>query len=196
MAAEHSLTLWLVPSASDSERLKKIMIPRTKPDSISNASYPQFEPHITLASIPNSSLDAILSSIPASQPTLPIAFDAIEVRDHYFRSVYIPVHLSEALVELHRHVHDKLGITSPRTPKFPHISLCYISDEDAAAGERDRYFQQLQGSIHRDGTGVSLNCGEPGEEDWVSGFDAREIWVMRCKGPVETWTILQKIPLH
>ncbi|KAF7363729.1 Cyclic phosphodiesterase [Mycena sanguinolenta] len=195
-AAPQGLTLWLVPSPSDSERLKKIMTPRTKSDLISDASYPQFEPHITLASIPDSSLDAIVSSIPTTQPALPIAFDAIEVGDHYFRSVYIAVHLSEALVELHRHVHEKLGITSPRTPKFPHVSLCYIADEDATAGERDRYFQQLQGSIRRNGTTVSLNCGEPGEADWVSSFEAREIWVTRCKGPVETWIVVKKIPLH
>ncbi|KAJ7221043.1 2',3'-cyclic-nucleotide 3'-phosphodiesterase [Mycena haematopus] len=175
------------------------MMLRPEPHLPSDTSYPKFEPHITLASIPDSmsSLDTILSSIPDAQPALPITFDAIEVGDHYFRSVYVAVHLSPALVELHRHVHEKLGIP-PRTPKYPHISLCYINDDDAAAGERDKYFQQLEKSakIRQDETSVSLNCGEPGEEDWLPGFHAPEIWITRCQGPVETWTIAEKIALQ
>ncbi|KAF8211868.1 RNA ligase/cyclic nucleotide phosphodiesterase [Mycena galopus ATCC 62051] len=178
------LTLWLVPSATDSERLQKIMN-RPTSRSTSETSYPTFEPHITLASIPGSitSLDTILASIPDTQPSLPISFDAIEVGDHYFRSVYVTAHLSPALVELHRYVHEKLGI-SPRTPKYPHISLVYINDDDAAAGERDKYFQELKtsGKIRQDGPSVSLNCGETGEEDWLSGFSSPEIWLTRCEG--------------
>ncbi|KAJ7905854.1 hypothetical protein B0H14DRAFT_2661898 [Mycena olivaceomarginata] len=170
------LTLWLVPSAADSERLKKIMAP---PESYltSQTSYPKFEPHITLTSIPepSPSLDAIVSSIPDAQPALPVAFDT---------------------VQLHRHVHEKLGI-APKTPKYPHISLCYINDDDAASGERDKYFQALEksGKIRKDGSNVSLNCGKPGEEDWLSGFDSPEIWLARCEGPVETWTIVKKMVL-
>ncbi|KAF7338041.1 Cyclic phosphodiesterase [Mycena venus] len=182
------LTLWLVPSSSDSERLKRIMNVRPNPQLNSETSYPKFEPHITLASLPDPvpSLDTLLSSIPHAQSALPVTFDAIEVGDHYFRSVYIAVHPSPALLELHRHVHDKLGIP-PKTPKYPHISLCYVNDEDAAAGERDKYFQELEksGKIRKDGSSVSLNCGESGEEDWLSRFESTEIWLARCEGPVE-----------
>lgn len=162
----------------------------------SQTSYPKFEPHITLASIPepSPSLDAIVSSIPDAQPALPVTFDTVQVGDHYFRSVYVAVHPNPALLELHRHVHENLGI-APKTPKYPHISLCYINDDDAASGERDKYFQALEksGKIRKDGSNVSLNCGKPGEEDWLSGFDSPEIWLARCEGPVETWTVVKKI---
>jgi 2',3'-cyclic-nucleotide 3'-phosphodiesterase len=176
----------------------------TRPESqlsATNASYPKFQPHITLAALPDSdpvpSISAILKSIPQSQRPLPITFDAVEVGDHFFRSVYLAVHATPALLALHNHVHSALRI-EPKTPKYPHISLCYISDEDAADGERKRYFDALDraGRIRADGTSVSLNCGEPGEDDWLSGFDSPEIWIARCEGPVETWTVERKIPLR
>ncbi|KAJ7940325.1 hypothetical protein B0H13DRAFT_6486 [Mycena leptocephala] len=174
--------------------------PTRKSQLISETSYPKFYPHITLASLPDPapSLDTILSSIPDVPPALPITFTAVSAGDHYFRSVYIAAHLSPALADLHAHVHAKLGIPA-NTPKYPHLSLCYISDDDAAAGERAKYFQELEttGKLRRDGTSsVSLDCGEPGEEDWMSGFQAAEIWVARCEGPVETWTVDKKIALQ
>ncbi|KAJ6597227.1 2',3'-cyclic-nucleotide 3'-phosphodiesterase [Mycena vulgaris] len=167
--------------------------------STSEASYPKFQPHITLAALPDAapSLAEILASIPAAQRALPIEFDAVEVGDHFFRSVYLAVHTTPALLDLHHHVHDALRIL-PKTPKFPHISLCYINDADAAAGERTRYFQALEsaGKIRADGGSVSLNCGEPGVDDWLSSFDSPEIWIARCDGPVETWTVEKKIALR
>ncbi|KAJ7775193.1 2',3'-cyclic-nucleotide 3'-phosphodiesterase [Mycena metata] len=192
------LTLWLVPSPQDSSRLQKIMQIRPNSQS-SEASYPEFYPHITLASLPDPapSLATILSSIPDAQLALPITFDAVEVGDHFFRSVYIAVHPTAALRDLHQHVHAKLAIPE-KTPKFPHISLCYITDDDAAAGERTKYFQELEqsGRIRKDTDSVSLNCGGSNEDDWLSGFDSPEIWIARCEGPVETWTVEKKISLR
>ncbi|KAJ6525756.1 2',3'-cyclic-nucleotide 3'-phosphodiesterase, partial [Mycena capillaripes] len=164
----------------------------------SETSYPKFHPHITLASIPDPapSVATIVSSIPAAQSSLDIKFDAVEVGDHYFRSVYLKVQSTRALFDLHTHVHERLGILA-KTPKYPHLSLCYINDDDAAAGERTKYFQALEkgAKIDQNVTGVNLNCGGPGEEDWLSEFYAPEIWIVRCEGPVETWTVEQKITL-
>ncbi|KAK7037997.1 cyclic phosphodiesterase [Favolaschia claudopus] len=190
------LSLWLVPSPADSERLKRLMIPPTASSTLA-PSYPTFEPHITLASLPPtvSSLDFILSSNLHVGAAIPLTCDGVEVGDHYFRSVYIAVGLSPVLRDLHSQVHQKLGIP-PKTPKFPHMSLCYISDGDAAAGERDRFYQGLQhtGKIRNEGSSVSLNCGGFGE-DWLSTFYCQEIWLVSCEGPVESWVVQQKIPL-
>ncbi|KAJ7510170.1 2',3'-cyclic-nucleotide 3'-phosphodiesterase [Mycena galericulata] len=197
------LTLWLVPSQVDTARLRTIMDIRPSTDLL-EASYPRFQPHITLASLsddpPPSSdtIRSILSSIPQGKRPLSITFDAVEVGDHFFRSVYIAVHPSDDLLDLHRDVHAKLGITNPKTPKYPHISLCYISDDDAKVGERTNYFHQLQasGRIRQVGNSVSLNCRDrDGEDDWLSGFESPEIWIARCEGPVETWTVQTKISL-
>jgi len=192
---EMGLSLWLVPSPEDSARLQKIMQIRPSESQSSETSYPKFHPHITLASLPDPvpSLATILSSIPDAQRALPITFDAVEVGDHFFRAVYIAVRPTAALRDLHHHVHAKLDIPE-KTPKYPHISLCYIKE----AGERTKYSQELEqsGRIRKDGNSVSLNCGESNEDDWLSEFNFPEIWIARCEGPVETWTVEKKISLR
>ncbi|KAJ6624519.1 2',3'-cyclic-nucleotide 3'-phosphodiesterase [Mycena sp. CBHHK59/15] len=171
---------------------------RPQPHLRSETSYSKFQPHITLAALPSPSpsLAEILSSIPESQPALPITFDSIEVGSHFFRSVYIAVRPTSALSDLHHYVHAKLGI-EPKTPAYPHISLCYINDADAATGERVRYLQELEntGKVRRNHDSVSLNCGDHGEDKWLSGFQSPEIWIVNCEGPVETWTVERKISL-
>jgi len=163
----------------------------------SETSYPYIEPHITLASMSNVSLDEIREAVGKTQLALDIRFQSVEVGQHFFRSAYIAVIPSPELVALHQNVHGTLGIES-RTPSFPHISLCYISDEDAANGQRLQYKQALveSGKLrdNSDGT-IRLNCGIGDEEDWLSGFIAPEIWITACDGPVEEWKVHDKIPL-
>ncbi|KAF9009779.1 hypothetical protein BDZ89DRAFT_1104561 [Hymenopellis radicata] len=143
------------------------------------ASYPSFEPHITLLSLPADStisLPELRASIPTSTP-LKISFNSVNIENHFFRSVYI----------------------APRTPLFPHISLCYITDEDAALGERTSFYNALKDAGRmkptKDNAGVSLNCSQGAGEDWASTFEASEVWIAECNGPVETWKILDKVSL-
>ncbi|KAK1236401.1 hypothetical protein PQX77_000341 [Marasmius sp. AFHP31] len=199
------VTLWIVPAEEAMLKLKRTMdIRPSGSDAPSSGrdteptSYPKFDPHITLASLPSStdiSISQLRDSIPKDQSPLKIHFrSVVDMGDHFFRSVYIAVNLSPELAELHRRVHDALKV-EPKTPKFPHISLCYITDSDAADGERQRYREELTRRIRGGDDGnVALNCGLD-EEDWVSGFVASEIWIAECEGPVETWKILDKISL-
>lgn len=170
-------------------------------DSLSESSYPRFDPHITLAALPASSeipLSVLRASIPKSQSSLAINFKSLDIGSVYFRSVYLSVKPTAALSALHEHVHKALGL-EPRTPSYPHVSLCYINDEDAEKGERAKFVELLEsaGRVHRDesGDGVSLDCGEPGKKDWLAGFQAPEVWIVDCNGPVEGWKIMEKIPL-
>ncbi|KAF5373594.1 hypothetical protein D9758_000808 [Tetrapyrgos nigripes] len=196
------VTLWIVPSEQDIKRLRRIMDLRPADSQVkSSASYPKFDPHITLAALPpdaNIPLSKLKESIPTALPALEIQFNSVDTGSHFFRSVYIAVRLSPELSELHSKVHAALGV-DPRTPSFPHISLCYITDEDAANGERERFRQTLVDSgklrSNSDGT-VSLNCAEAGEEDdWMTGFTSPEIWITTCDGPVEGWIVDDKVPL-
>ncbi|KJA27131.1 hypothetical protein HYPSUDRAFT_131664 [Hypholoma sublateritium FD-334 SS-4] len=177
-----------------------------RPDSaqapLTARSYPKFHPHITLASLPlgmEVDLDNVERSIPKIEEPLACQFAAVETGSHYYRSVYIRIKLSAELVSLHKHIHDALQV-EPRTPAFPHLSLCYIDDIDAADGERYRYYNALQkaGRIqHSPGNfeseGISLFCGGHGEGDWLGRIIAREIWVVRCEGAVDSWVVLKKI---
>ncbi|KAF9030680.1 hypothetical protein BDZ89DRAFT_659310 [Hymenopellis radicata] len=47
----------------------------------------------------------------------------------------------------------------------------------------------------QDNAGVSLNCSQGAGEDWVSTFEASEVWIAECNGLVETWKILDKVSL-
>ncbi|KAF7322463.1 Cyclic phosphodiesterase [Mycena chlorophos] len=178
------------------------MAVRPEPPNVvgSSTSYPAFYPHITLASLPSDpepTLQQIHAAIPPLSQPLDVSFHQVEVGDHYFRSVYIAIQPTADLLALHQHVHHELGIANPRTPKFPHLSLAYITDEDAAAGERARYYDALakNSKIVSTGDGVSLNCGLNGQDEWLQVLKSLEIWVTRCEGPVETWTVESKIPL-
>ncbi|KAG6844930.1 hypothetical protein H0H87_002414 [Tephrocybe sp. NHM501043] len=203
-------SLWLVSSEEDAEKLKMIMRD-TRQSERPNlpASYPNFYPHITLLSFPPASTAATPEGIRAAiEPLLkqtrdlPIKFQSVDIGTHFFRSVYITITPSPSLLSLHKDVHAQLGI-EPRTPLFPHLSLCYIDDQDASGGEREKFLQELreEGKIRYNtfegGESVSLRCGN-GEYGhiqalWLGGFEAKEVWVAKCDGPVENWKILDKI---
>ncbi|KAG7448110.1 uncharacterized protein BT62DRAFT_754032 [Guyanagaster necrorhizus] len=170
---------------------------RPVPPTASSSSYLRFDPHITLLSLPaNSSLSAsvLRDAVSSIQLSLDIKFISIDIGTHFFRSVYIAAQLTPELEELHMHVHKKVGV-EPRTPKYPHVSLCYITDEDAQQGERKAFYRAIEPKIRKEDDGVSIDCGELTEE-WMSRFVANEIWIAECNGPVDDWRILDKIPLQ
>ncbi|TFK42480.1 2',3'-cyclic-nucleotide 3'-phosphodiesterase [Crucibulum laeve] len=191
------VTLWIVPAEHDVQRLQAIMHLRAE-EPHSNSSYPKFTPHITLALVPkdlNFELPTLRAAVPPSQERLAIDFESVEVGSTYFRSVYIAVKLSPELTTLHQHVHASLGV-DPKTPSFPHVSLCYIDDNEEDERRRFQKTLQSEGRIREEFPGsVAVNCGPNDEEDWMSGFEAAEIWVVNCEGPVEEWEILEKIPI-
>ena len=89
---------------------------------------------------------------------------------------------------------------APELQTGPSPGLSDIDDADAVNGERDRYRNALEenGKIQY-GTGDSesqeliFSCGNEGEVDWFGHIAAREIWVVRCEGAVESWVVLKKI---
>jgi len=161
----------------------------------SPTSYPYFEPHITLASVSSSSAPLLpdLCAVIRATGLLSVEFESIEIGSHFFRSVYVAIKTTPALTALHEHLHTKLGL-EPHTPAFPHLSLCYIDDEDGQKGEREMFSKDLEstGKVERGHHRVRLHCGESG---WMDGFSASEVWVVNCEGPVEGWTILDRVSL-
>ncbi|EKM82587.1 hypothetical protein AGABI1DRAFT_68346 [Agaricus bisporus var. burnettii JB137-S8] len=161
-------------------------------------TYPRFEPHITLAAIKSDtpiSLSTIRESIPTAQRAFPVKLESVNIGDHYFRSVYASIKSDESLLDLHKTLHENLDKV-PKTPKYPHMSLVYVSDEDAVEGEREKYYEELkerQLIAAASSGGVQLRVSP--EKEWIGGFLAAEIWVMRCVGPVESWEVLDKIAL-
>ncbi|KAH8826855.1 RNA ligase/cyclic nucleotide phosphodiesterase [Flagelloscypha sp. PMI_526] len=161
-------------------------------------SYPIFDPHITLLSLPDPPpvpIESLFTAISDREPTIDVQFKALSKSTHFFRSVFLSINPSPALLKLHEAVHNALGV-EPRTPLFPHLSLCYITDQDAETGERDRFFEKLAPKTKPNNESLEMNCSPSTEtEDWMSGFTCSEIQVVDCSGPIKDWSILKKIPL-
>ena len=172
-------------------------------------SYPNFHPHITLATVPSTMpVEELVAAIPPRQPQVRADFSDVVVSDVYFRSVLAVIVSSPETLALHTKIHESLKIRNPRSPMFPHMSIYYIDDEEAE--ERARVLRELKdnGTVVRIKDGVQIHtsggpAGIPtGSEtrplphgDALQGFDGVEIWAVLCDGPVESWTVLEKVEL-
>ena len=160
---------------------------------LSPSSYPAFLPHITLATVPLSDPgipDVLLAAVPAIHQPIRANFQSLAVGDHYFRSVFIDIQPTQELVDFQNQIVINLRRRGfePSAPRFPHMSLCYIADEDN--GYRDQTAQLLRdtGVVDERTQSASLRCGEVS----ITGFDGAEVWVAKCEGPVETWEVDEK----
>lgn len=199
------LSLWLVPSPCQVTLLQSIMPQRPQghplePDrtTLSPISYPVFCPHVTLATVRSGDEvpSGLLANLAKGRQSIRLNFLSLVVGDHYFRSLLVSARPTEDLLALRDEITETLSHLSPRpAPIFPHLSLAYIADEDAEAGERERIAQSLRerGVVVEDESShtVSLRCGEV----CLSGVDLAEIWLVDCEGPVEGWSVRDKISL-
>ncbi|KAH0830671.1 2',3'-cyclic-nucleotide 3'-phosphodiesterase [Lanmaoa asiatica] len=187
------VSLWLVPAAVQMDMIKS-GLPRCPSidQPLSPSSYPAILPHITLATVPFSDpgiQDVLLDAVPENQQSIRAHFQSLVVGDHYFRSVFIDIQPTQELVGFQDQIltHLRRRGLEPSAPRFPHMSLCYITDEDG--GERDRTAQALRETsvISRtcDTQSISLQCGDAS----LPGFDGAEVWMVNCEGPVETWEV-------
>lgn len=190
------LSLWLVPPSDVSDMLQTVMKLKT-PGYQSPSSYPHFHPHVTLATVPSDTpVETLRAAIPADQRAIPVTFKAVEVGDKYFMSIYVVVYQDEFLGVLRDALGNALG--EQTIPPKAHVSLFYIDNADAE--ERQKMADKLteQGRIVELGEYmVALDCSAEGSEgtDVVDGFNGGEIWIASCDGPVETWSVKDKIRL-
>lgn len=190
------VSLWLVPAAAQMDVIKSGLPKRPSIDHpLSPSSYPSILPHITLATVPFSNPgipDVLLEAVPDNQQPIRANFQSLVVGDHYFRSVFIDIQPTQELVDFQNQISINLrrrGIES-RAPRFPHLSLCYIADEDGS--NRGRTAQALSDTdvVSRVAGAqvISLRCGDVS----LSGFDGVEVWMVNCEGPVETWQVNER----
>ena len=159
---------------------------------LSPSSYPVILPHITLATVPYSDpgiSEVLLQAVPEKQKQIRANFQSLVAGDHYFRSVFIDIQPTQELVGIQDQILTNLRRRGhePSAPRFPHMSLCYIADEDK--GERDRIARVLRdtGVISQtaDPQSISMQCSDVG----LTGFNGAEIWLVKCEGRVESWEV-------
>ncbi|KAI0080556.1 hypothetical protein K474DRAFT_207938 [Panus rudis PR-1116 ss-1] len=208
------LSAWLVPPPTVASKLtSQIMSLRPPSSSLPKApssasSFPRFDPHITLLTVPSSTpLSEIRDAIPTDQVKIPVRFKSADVGQKYFMSVFVTVHQgsddgAKELDELRNKLKERFG--EGRVPPVSHVSLYYIDDPDADLREAVLEELKNQGRIVPQGNDgdssggeVALDCTEGSErgKDLINGFEGTEIWLALCDGPVETWQIKEKILL-
>ncbi|KIJ69094.1 hypothetical protein HYDPIDRAFT_123185 [Hydnomerulius pinastri MD-312] len=196
------LALWLVPSAEQVVLIQSVLPqrPESSDHGLSPQSFPAIIPHITLASVPGGEApdpNTLLSTVPANQVAVRAHFQSLEVDDHYFRSVLIDIERTQDMVDLQSRIMTNIGSLNLKSaaPRFPHMSLCYIRDEDASERKKAAEMLRETGVVSecgdRHGGSILLKCGDVR----LSGFDGVEIWAVSCEGPVEEWKVERKILL-
>ncbi|GJE96439.1 cyclic phosphodiesterase-like protein [Phanerochaete sordida] len=167
----------------------------------SPSSFPNFEPHVTLGTVPSSTpLDDVRAAIPLGQPVTPVNFKSIEIGNgKAFMSINVAVHETGELKILRDNLRRTFGEQAVY-PSATHLSLFYIDYSDAE--ERTKIEEQLD----RDGRiakiaddRTALNCAENpaegGADDLLDGYDGEEIWAVLCDGPVSAWVVKDRITL-
>jgi 2',3'-cyclic-nucleotide 3'-phosphodiesterase len=203
--APGKLSLWLVPSEKDAQPLQKLMTPPPRSVELDPASYPTFYPHVTLASISSapSSISSAKNQLASwlelhstqGGPFIPFEQVKVSMGDRYFQSVYIACQRTEELAEMHRMFLPEGEQEIKEALKYPHLSLCYITNLDKE--ERTRFYDNLLSKGRdKENTG-SVEAADLGEEEqWLmKGFKAEEVWFMNCDGPAEQWYVVDKVSL-
>lgn len=173
---------------------------------------PTFEPHITISSFPSSvPLESLQSALKDDNQALvgplPVAFSALSTGDVFFRSVLIDVEPTSALNALREHIQKALPTYEARSPRYPHLSLFYISEEYASDRGKIRdalwsaYGVSLTGRDPNNQAGgesherIAFDLSSAAKGHPFAGFDASELWIVRCDGATEDWVIIDKIQL-
>ncbi|KAL5490178.1 hypothetical protein ACEPAI_5011 [Sanghuangporus weigelae] len=205
------IAVWLVPPPAEVELIKRKLM--RLPPSLEPLPYflPTLEPHITIASFPSSiPLDTLRSSVEnitingyhqEGATALEVAFSALSAGDAYFHSVLLDIVPTPALHTLREQLQKNALPYEARSPGYPHLSLFYVPDEYAEDRERFReaLWRENKGMHLGDriafNIGLAKEGGAGGDEEHFEGFRASEIWIVRCEGAVEEWTVLDKTHL-
>ena len=162
------------------------------------SSYPDFEPHITLASLHKHSKNDLSKVVKAlgdlSQVCIMLHFESI-----HFRNEYVAIGVKSAttsLSNLRDELHENLHIDSEPNRFSPHLSLAYIDEkgnqEKNAYVNRLRKLGRLQGTTHVTLDGGGHGLGVSGL--WLSHFIGSEIWIMEWKG-IDDHKVLKRLPI-
>lgn len=146
---------------------------------------------------------------------LSISFSALSASDDFFRSVLLDIDLTPELRALQSTLQiaaeqvlgQAAGEIVARSPRFPHLSLFYVPDEHE--NERTRIRDALWDAYgvdedtENDARHIAFKLSSGARMDGIGsaeshagileGFDASEIWIASCEGPVKDWIVLERI---
>jgi 2'-5' RNA ligase len=175
------LSLWLVPSPDEHDRLQPVIDRLAK-----DAKGPAFQAHITLVSVPNSTPLPFPSLRLNEFAPMTLDFLGVQAGKTYFQSVLIAIGLDPELQALHDSVRETLDKPlPPDTSYFPHLSLFY-------GGSNQEFKESLVRGLYNDGTAVQIEGNSTVAVAGLSAIHVDEVWLLRTEGPAEEWEILEK----
>ncbi|CAE7106760.1 unnamed protein product [Rhizoctonia solani] len=180
LSADMGLSLWLVPSPAEFERLQPVL-----DDLAKYGKGPALQPHVTLVSVPTSTpLPFPPLGLDRISP-LTLRFLKVQTGKSYFQSVLIAIESNPELTSLHDSVRQTLNYPLPPNGSyFPHLSLFYGGDQELKESLVRRLYEQ--------GTAVSYEGKSGDEVAGISEIHVEEIWLLRSEGPPEAWEVLEK----
>jgi 2'-5' RNA ligase len=137
---------------------------------------PQFDPHVTLLggiTLPEEDTLARSAALAGSMKPFQVELGEIGYLDEYFRSLFIRVVLSDAIIKARQSACEVFG-HGDKPPYMPHVSLVY--------GKLELETKK------RIVTGLG----------WLSdeAFDVRSIGVYRVNGPLADWKYVERFELR
>ncbi|CAE6414038.1 unnamed protein product [Rhizoctonia solani] len=180
LSADMGLSLWIVPSPRESERLQPVL-----DDLAKYGKGPAFHPHITLVSVPISTPLPFPPLGFDKTPAMTLPFLDVRTGESYFQSVLIAIDPTPKLVDLHDSVRKALNYPlPPNGTYFPHLSLSYGGDKELKESLVRRLFDQ--------GTAVPNDTKTGDIVAGISEIHVEEIWLVRSEGPPEAWEVTEK----
>ncbi|KAF8710855.1 Cyclic phosphodiesterase-like protein, partial [Rhizoctonia solani] len=180
LSADMGLSLWVIPSPGEYERLKPVL-----DDLAKHGKGPAFQPHVTLVSVPTSIPLPFPSLGFDKTPSMTLPFLNVRTGQSYFQSVLIAIDPTPELGNLHDSVRQALNHPlPPGGTYFPHLSLFYGGDQELKESLVRRLFDQ--------GTAVPSESKSGDIVAGISEIHVEEIWLVRTEGPPEAWEVIEK----
>jgi 2',3'-cyclic-nucleotide 3'-phosphodiesterase len=168
------ISLWLMPNSAAREPLRGVISTLSE-----RHQSPQFEPHITLISLP-AQTPTPLPSLALPKPFC-VQFKSVQSGTSYFQSIRIAIEPTPALLSFHDAA--VVAFHAPKKGYFPHLSLFYA---ELPSQGREAIIDMLkeEGVFATSSTGINVQG--------VGSVEITELWIVRTEGPVETWEVLEK----
>jgi 2'-5' RNA ligase len=170
MTTEKSFSLWLMPTGETYQALASLISDLSK-----QYSSPCFAPHVTLLGELQGSEEEIesrTSRLSANLKPYAINLTGVEYLDEYFRSLFIRVEETEAVIQANLRARDIFD--KQRDPKYlPHLSILYGNFSSAT---KDSIIEKIG-------------------REFALSFDVRSLHLVDTSARPEDWFTTKEFPL-
>ncbi|KZV67930.1 hypothetical protein PENSPDRAFT_610742 [Peniophora sp. CONT] len=189
--------LWLVPSQDEANDLHELMTLRPAQSDLPprTRSYPDFHPHVTLATFDSLPPTFRLRDVIPQEGPVKAYFQSAKPGSTYLGAMSVHLRKTAELEHLHRNIVSKLDERGIRwkSRSFPHMSLFYVDE----APERERLQRMIRRCFSRADDGrLVLWTGIGRDSRPIRRFTGSSVWLVDCHSKdVEQWSRIDRVSL-